>query len=177
MFITNFRCETNMVAIVKKTTEVKKSAVEPVDHKRKRQTRKRGGASKLKSKNEIVFAAGEITTKPGHEHIVKSTGDDNSIVYTPFYKVGEHPAHRIKCNKWKSADKLDQAGIERQKRYTLKRIRTGLKTTYARGSKDEVFLGLALKTAGGVTREGLVVNSKGRVVNLGRHTAGREAQH
>lgn len=154
-------------------------AVKPVEHKHKRQTRRRrAGSSKHKFVNAIIVAAGEIESKPGHEYIVKSSQPEAAeVVYTPFYKVGEHASHRIKCNKWKSSEKLDQAGVERQRRYTLKRIKTGLKTPYARGSKDEVYLGLALKTAGGVTRDGLVVNSKGRVVNLGRHTAGREAQH
>jgi hypothetical protein len=45
----------------------------------------------------------------------------------------------------------------------------------SRGSKEEVFNGLALKTSGGLTKDQLIQNSKGKVVSKAKHELGKKA--
>jgi flagellar biosynthesis GTPase FlhF len=45
----------------------------------------------------------------------------------------------------------------------------------ARGSKEEVYNGLALKTSGGLTKDQLIENSKGKIVSKAKHDLGKKA--
>lgn len=107
--------------------------------------------------------------------------------YRTYYKLpGKRLLHVIKCPGWKSLHTFEKKLGDRaaakdeyrlQKIHMRKRIERGVSVPFATGSAQEVYLGLAMKTTGGLTQSDLAVNKRGVIVSRRRSERAKARFH